>query len=82
MRKFNLFDKVLFTPENSTEKVLACIVGFTTDEEDGCIIDRESGGVIEPDEHAYVLIQEVEGFDVSLTECQESEIEAVLSLKA
>lgn len=75
MRKFNLFDKVLFTPEGKTEKELVCIVGFTTDEEDGCIIDRETGGVIEPEEHAYVIIQEVEGLNVSLTECQESELE-------
>lgn len=79
MRKFRLFDKVLFTPENETEKVLACIVGFTTDEEDGVIIDKEEGVVVEPEEHAYVVIQEVEGLDVSLTECMESELELVCS---
>lgn len=74
MRKFKLFDKVFFTPEGKTEKELVCIVGFTTDDADGVIIDKESGGIIDPQEHAYVIIQEVTGFDVALTECQESEL--------
>ena len=56
MRKFNLFDKVEFTEKNTGEKNVGCIVGFTTDEEDGCIIDKESGTCVEPDEHAYLLL--------------------------
>lgn len=57
MRKFNLFDKVEFIEKNTGEKNVGCIVGFTTEEdEDGCIIDKESGTCVEPDEHAYLLL--------------------------
>lgn len=56
MRKFNLFDKVEFTEKNTTEKNVGCIVGFTTDEKGGDIIDKESGVPVEPNEHAYLLL--------------------------
>lgn len=56
MRKFNLFDKVEFTEKNTGEKNVGCIVGFTTNEKDGCIIDKESATCVEPDEHAYLLL--------------------------
>lgn len=56
MRKFKLFDKVEFTEKKTGEKNIGCIVGFTTEEEDGCIIDKESGTLVEPDEHAYLLL--------------------------
>lgn len=56
MRKFNLFDKVEFTEKTTGVKNVGCIVGFTTDEEDGCIIDKGSGTFVEPDEHAYLLL--------------------------
>lgn len=46
MRKFNLFNKVEFTEKNTREKTVGCIVGFTTEEEDGCIIDKESGTLV------------------------------------
>lgn len=57
MRKFNLFDKVEFIEKKTGEKNVGCIVGFTTEEdEDGYIIDKESGTCVEPDEHAYLLL--------------------------
>lgn len=57
MRKFNLFDKVEFIEKNTGEKNVGCVVGFTTEEdEDGYIIDKESGTCVEPDEHAYLLL--------------------------
>lgn len=57
MRKFNLFDKVEFVEKSTGEKNVGCIVGFTTEEdEDGYIIDKESGTCVEPNEHAYLLL--------------------------
>lgn len=56
MRKFNLFDRVEFTDKKNNEKGVGCIVGFTTDEKDGCIIDKETGVGVEPGEHAYLLL--------------------------
>jgi len=56
MRKFNLFDKVEFIEKNTGAKNVGCIVGFTTEEDkDGCIINKESGTCVDPDEHAYIL---------------------------
>lgn len=76
MRKFSLYDKVTFVPEGKTGKEVGCIVGFETEEEDGCIVDKESGAVIEPSEHSYIVIEgEVNGFELSLTEYLESELE-------
>lgn len=56
MRKFNLFDKVEFMEKRTGNKILGCIVGFTTDEKDGCIIDIERGVRLEPEEHAYIVL--------------------------
>lgn len=75
MRKFNLFDKVEFTEKNTGEKNVGCIVGFTTDEEDGCIIDKESGICVKPDEHAYLLlIGEMSQTESRFEEFMESEL--------
>lgn len=46
MRKFKLFDKVLFTPQGESDKKIGCVVGLVSDEEDGVIIDKESGTVL------------------------------------
>lgn len=75
MRKFNLFNKVEFTEKNTREKTVGCIVGFTTEEEDGCIIDKESGTLVEPDEHAYVLlVSEMSQTESRFEEFMESEL--------
>lgn len=71
MRKFKLFDRVNVQVEIETgkEQVLGSIVGFTTDEEDGVIFDKETGGTVEPYEHSYlVMLSEInmEDEDVSL----------------
>ncbi|NDV46117.1 hypothetical protein D0T49_03560 [Paludibacter sp. 221] len=77
MRKFNLYDKVTFIPEGETERRVGCIIGFET-EEDGCIISKENGALVEPNEHSYIVIEgEVNGLNLSLTECLESELELV-----
>lgn len=55
MRKFNLFDRVEFIDKNN-EKDVGCIVGFTTVEKNGCILDKETGIPVEPGEHAYLLL--------------------------
>lgn len=75
MRKFNLFDRVEFTEKGSGIKNVGCIVGFTTDEKDGCIIDKESGACVEPDEHAYLLlIGEMSQTESRFEEFMESEL--------
>lgn len=79
MRKFDLYDKVVIIKKGE-ENRNGCIVGFTTMEEDGCIVDKPSGVSVEPEEHAYsVLIGEVE-FDshnakIEIEECMESELQ-------
>jgi len=78
MRKFNLYDKVLVTRKDE-EPENGCIVGFTTMEEDGCIVEKPSGVPVEPEEHAYsVLIGEVEfnieDGSIEIEECMESEL--------
>lgn len=75
MRKFKLFDKVEFTEKKTGVKNVGCIVGFTTDEEDGCIIDKESGTCVEPAEHAYLLlIGEMSQTESHFEEFMESEL--------
>ena len=75
MRKFNLFDKVEFTEKKTGAKNVGCIVGFTTDEEDGCIIDKESGACVEPDEHSYLLlVGEMSQTESRFEEFMESEL--------
>lgn len=77
MRKFNLFDKVEFTDRKTNEKNIGCIVGFTTEEEDGCIIDKESGVCVEPDEHSYlVIIGELQNESSRFEEFMESDLRA------
>jgi hypothetical protein len=79
MRKFDLYDKVVIIKKGE-ENRNGCIVGFTTIEEDGCIVDKPSGISVEPEEHAYnVLIGEVE-FDeedasIQIEECFESDLQ-------
>ena len=78
MRKFNLDDKVVITKKEQ-ENRNGCIVGFTTIEKDGCIIDKPSGLPVEPEEHAYkVLIGEIdfedENLSIQIEECFESEL--------
>jgi len=78
MRKFNLYDKVVVTRKDEEPKN-GCIVGFTTMEEDGCIIDKPSGNLLEPQEHAYnVIIGEADftktKANVRIEECFESEL--------
>ena len=80
MRKFDLYDKVVITKKGQ-ENRNGCIVGFTTIEEDGCIIDKPSGVPVEPEEHAYnVLIGEIdfedENVSIQIEECFESELSA------
>ena len=78
MRKFDLYDKVVIIKKGE-ENRNGCIVGFTTIEEDGCIIDKPSGVPVEPEEHAYnVLIGEIdfedENVSIQIEECFESEL--------
>ena len=78
MRKFNLYDKVIVSRTGKKSKN-GCIVGFTTMEEDGCIIDKPSGTIVEPQEHAYnVIIGEADftktKATVRIEECFESEL--------
>ena len=76
MRKFNLYDKVTFVPEGKTERELGCIIGFETEEKGDCIVDKESGALVEPSEHSYIVIEgAVKGFNFSLTEYLESDLE-------
>lgn len=82
MKKFKLFDRVIVEveTENGKEQVLGSIVGFTTDEEDGVIIDRETEGTVEPDEHCYiVLLSEIDMSDeevgLNIEEYFESDIQ-------
>lgn len=83
MRKFNLFDKVLFAPEGEIEKKIGCVVGFNTDEENGAVIDRESGMLVEPEEHSYIVLEnelqfgDEPNFEIVLSEYTETELEAV-----
>lgn len=76
MKKFNLFDKVEFIEKNTGEMNVGCIIGFTTEEdEDGCIIDKESGTCVEPDEHAYLLlIGEMSETESRIEEFMETEL--------
>ena len=83
MRKFKLFDRVNVEVEIETgkEQVLGSIVGFTTDEEDGVIIDKETEGTVEPDEHCYiVLLSEIdvsdEDVNLNIVEYFESDIKS------
>lgn len=83
MRKFKLFDRVNVQVEIETgkEQVLGSIVGFTTDEEDGVIIDKETGGTVEPDEHSYlVMLSEInmenEDASLNIAEYFESDIKS------
>ena len=78
MRKFNLYDKVVVTRKDEESKN-GCIVGFTTMEEDGCIIDKTSGIPVELEEHTYnLLIGEIdfedENVSIQIEECFESEL--------
>lgn len=76
MRKFNLYDKVTFVPEGKTERETGCIIGFETEEKEGYIVAKENGALVEPSEHSYIVIEgEVNGFNLSLTEYLESELE-------
>lgn len=83
MRKFNLFDKVLFALEGETEKKIGCIVGFNTDEKNGTIVDRESGMLVEPEEHSYIVLEnelqfgDDPNFEIALSEYMETELEIV-----
>lgn len=75
MKKYNLFDKVEFIEKKTGEKKIGCIVGFTTEEKNGCIIDKESGTCVEPNEHAYLLlIGELSLQESRFEEFMESEI--------
>lgn len=81
MRKFNLFDKVLFTPQDESEKKVGCIVGLVSDEEDGVIIDKESGAVLEPEEHCYLVLEDEVRFSdteagVNISEYMESDLQS------
>ena len=78
MRKFELYDKVVITKKDEEDRH-GCIVGFTTVEEDGCIVDKEEGRLVEPEEHSYsVLIGEVEFYSetakIDIEECMDSEL--------
>ena len=78
MKKFSLYDKVIVSRADKKAKK-GCIVGFTTKEKDGCIIDKPSGNLVEPQEHAYnVIIGEADFTEtkanIRIEECVESEL--------
>lgn len=80
MGKFKLFDKVFFIPQDESEKKVG-IVGLVSDEEDGVIIDKESGAVLEPKEHYYLVLEEEVRFNdteagVNISEYMEFDLES------
>lgn len=76
MRKFNLYDKVTFIPEGCNNRATGCIIGFETEEKNGVITATETGAIVKPQEHSYIVIEgEMKGFDISITEYMEGELE-------
>ena len=78
MRKFNLFEKVEFTEKNTGKKNVGHIVGFTTDEKDGFIVNKESGTRVKQDEHVYQVLVgellEIQDIQNRIDEFMESEL--------
>jgi len=83
MRKFELFEKVLIKPEGKNEEQTGCIIGFETDDIDGCITAKNADQFGTPKEHSYIVIEgEVKynyetGLEISLTEYLESDIKKI-----